>query len=228
MKNVGGGYIVVGVEDRTWRPVGLPGNLRLDTKALRDKIRKSTGLDIEADIVHHQTSVDGGSKLFALVMIRATAKMSKLRIPSMCKTSFFPSEKWGIRSGDIYVRIGDQTRRLDDASQLEKLLEDLQSRYQEDDLEQANEIPSPFAVESGLYRLLPREYATFIGREGFKDRIRIAVEGDPRIWIINLHGPGGVGKSALATWLAYAYHGERGFEAILHLSAKDIGDKLRT
>jgi len=80
-----------------------------------------------------------------------------------------------------------------------------------------------FVIESGLYRLLPREYGTFIGRKKFKSVLREAIEGDPRIWIINLYGPGGVGKSALATWLAYYYYENReAFEAILQLSAKDL------
>ena len=75
----------------------------------------------------------------------------------------------------------------------------------------------------GYTDYLPREYEKFIGREGFKQTLREAIEGDPRIWIINLYGPGGVGKSALATWMAYEYfRANKPFEAILHLSAKDL------
>ena len=44
---------------------------------------------------------------------------------------------------------------------------------------------------------------------------------DPRIWIIDVHGPGGVGKSALVNWAVYDLYERRCFEAILHLSAKD-------
>ncbi|HZD36332.1 MAG TPA: RNA-binding domain-containing protein, partial [Nitrososphaeraceae archaeon] len=71
MKNVGGGYIVVGVEDKSWKPIGLNNKLPYDTKILRDKIRKSTGLDIESDIVHHSIFTDGKELLFAIILIRA-------------------------------------------------------------------------------------------------------------------------------------------------------------
>lgn len=222
MKNTGGGYIVIGVEDKTWNPIGLIGRLNLDTKMLRDKIRKSTGLDIEADIVHHNLLIDGSNKLFAFILIRASTKRTKLKVPSICKINFHPNENWGLRIGDIYVRDGDQTKKLDSEIQLQNLLDDLETKYQEADLEQANALPSPFAVETGLYRLLPQEFDTFIGRESYLPRLRKAVEQDPRIWIINLHGAGGVGKSALATWIAYKYFHEKYFEAILHLSGKDL------
>jgi len=221
MKNIGGGYIVVGVEDKTWKPVGLRSRLPYDTKKLRDKIRKGTGLDIESDIVHHSVFVGGTENLFAIILIRAATKRSKLKVPSICRKSYYPGEVWGIRQGDIYVRDGDQTKRLDNEQELLTLLDELEARYQEAELAQVNSIPSPFAVDSGFYRILPREYETFIGRENYIKRLKDAVEQDPRLWIINLHGPGGVGKSALATWLAYEYYHKKNFEAILHLSAKD-------
>jgi tetratricopeptide (TPR) repeat protein len=223
MKNVGGGYIVVGVRDKTWEPVGLSQRLTYDTKLIRDKIRKGTGLDLEADIVQHEIYINGSSILLAFILIRSSIKRSKLRVPSLAKINFHQNESWGIRQGDIYVRIGDSTKKIDSDVELQDLLDNLEERQQEDEIERANSIPSPFAVEAGLFRLLPQEYAKFVGREKYKELLKKAVESDPRIWIINLYGPGGVGKSALATWLAYEYYREqRPFEAILHLSAKDL------
>ncbi len=224
MKNVGGGYIVVGVQDQTWKQLGLQTRLPYDTKLLKDKIRKCTGLDIEVDIVQHTLHADGASRLFALILVRGATKRSKLRNPSHAVKDFRHNEKWGIRRGDVYIRNSDSTERATSDVKLQELLDDLQDRYQLEELEQANAIPSPFAVEQGLYRLLPREYGAFVGREKYKDKLRTAIEGDPRIWIVNLYGPGGVGKSALATWLAYKYYyaDEATFEAILHLSAKDL------
>lgn len=223
MKNVGGGYLVVGVQDKTWEHVGLQSSLPYDTKLLRDKVRKSTGLDIEVDIVHHELFVKNTLRIFPLILVRSTIKKSKLKVPSMAKTDFHQNENWGVRRGDIYARDGDSTKRIDSEFELERLLDDLETRYQEEELEEANATPSPFAVEQGLYRLLPREYESFVGRDKFKDQLREAIEGDPRLWIINLYGPGGVGKSALATWIAYEYYYQAAeFEAILHLSAKDL------
>ncbi len=48
-----------------------------------------------------------------------------------------------------------------------------------------------------------------------------AVTRDPRIWIINVHGPGGVGKSAIVNWVTYKFYEKREFEAIIHLTAKE-------
>lgn len=223
MKNVGGGYIIIGVEDKTWKKIGLKQRLSYDTKILRDKIRKATGLEIESDIVQHEIFLDGSLSLFGLILIRAATKRSKLKVPSIIKRDFNNQENWGVRQGEIYVRSGDTTKRIDSDEELRNLLDNLELRYQEQEVEQANSIPSPFAVESGLFRLLPREYVRFIGRNKFKQELKNAIEGDPRIWIINLYGPGGVGKSALATWIAYEYFQENApFEALLHLSAKDL------
>src|SRR6266849_1368182 len=53
LKNMGGGFIVIGVKDGTWEPVGLTGSLSYDTKLLRDQVRKCLGLDLDLDIVVH-------------------------------------------------------------------------------------------------------------------------------------------------------------------------------
>lgn len=223
MKNVGGGYLIIGVRDKTWNPIGIAQRLSYDTKIIRDKVRKATALDLDVDIVQHELYASQKTSIFALVLVRSATKFSKLRTPSMVGKDFHPREDWGLRQGDIFIRNGDSTQKVKSDLELQNLLDNLQSRYQEQELETANTVPSPFAVESGLFRLLPREYSRFVGRDQYKHQIREAVESDPRIWIVNLYGPGGVGKSALATWLAYEYYDAQGpFEAVLQLSAKDL------
>jgi len=93
-ENVGGGYIVIGVRDKTWEPIGLPSRLLLDTKLVRDKVRRGTGLEVEVDIVQHELIADGNTKLFALILVRTTKKRSKLRVPSLTKINFRQNEKW--------------------------------------------------------------------------------------------------------------------------------------
>jgi hypothetical protein len=51
MKNTGGGYLVAGVEDKTWQPLGLSESFSLDTKEYA--VRKATGPDLDVDIVTH-------------------------------------------------------------------------------------------------------------------------------------------------------------------------------
>jgi tetratricopeptide (TPR) repeat protein len=221
IQNIGGGYLIIGVEDKSWKPIGLPQKTGMDSKLLRDLVRKYTGLDIETDFIEHTISIENKNRLFIMICVRTTAKLNKLKNPSVCKISYLENEKWGIRKGDIYVREGDQTVRLDDFTKLQEKLDDLQDKYQEADQFEATRIPSPFEVETGLYRLLPKEYESFVGREKLLEKIKSAIEKDPRIWIINLYGPGGVGKSALATRVAYEYFVSGEFEAILQLSGKD-------
>lgn len=102
MKNVGGGYIVIGVEDKTWKPLGIKHPVNLDTKQLRDIIRKCTGLHLDVDVVQHKIYISGSHKEFVVILVRATAKRNKLRTPSICHGSFNQQESWGIRDGDIF------------------------------------------------------------------------------------------------------------------------------
>lgn len=221
MRNTGGGYIIIGVKDKTWEPVGLTKNLNLDTKLLRDLVRGVTGLEIDCDVVSHRVFVNDQYRIFSAILVRSTAKLHKLRTPSVCKNNFAHRESWGVRQGDIYFRKIDQTVRLSSQEELDILVGELIDQQDLDTL--ANELaePSPFWVENGFYRLLPREYEIFVGRKLLRDEAISAIEKDPRIWIVNLFGPGGVGKSALANWLAYHYYENGRFDAILQLSAKD-------
>ena len=223
MKNIGGGYILIGVRDTCWEPIGITNSYHMDTKKFRDQIQKYSGLDIETDYVEHETSINNLKKRFAIILIRATSKTRKLLKPSICKKSFGENEKWGIRSGVTYIRDGDSTIKLVDYEKLSEKLGNLELMYQEADQKELFSTPSPFKIESGLYRILPPEYEGFVGRTELLKKVKDNIEKDDRIWIINLFGPGGVGKSAIATRVAYEFYSQKTFEAILHLSAKDKG-----
>src|SRR5688572_21813977 len=54
LKNVGGGYILVGVRDKTWQQIGFAHPLPYEAKLLRDKIQRAAGVSIDIDIVSHQ------------------------------------------------------------------------------------------------------------------------------------------------------------------------------
>jgi tetratricopeptide (TPR) repeat protein len=231
MKNVGGGFLVIGVEDKTWNPVGLSEPLKYDSKLLRDKVRRATGLELDVDIVQHQLRLSGSTRWYAVVYTRSSRKRQKRRGPSLVRNDFHPKEQYGLRRGEIYIRRGDQTVRLDSQEELEDLLSDLEERADRDSLRFARPT-SPFAVETGTYRLLERNFDTFIGREELRRELLDALRSDPRIWIVNVHGPGGVGKSALAGWAAYELYDAGEFEAIIQLTAKETmlteGGILRT
>lgn len=221
MKNIGGGYIVVGVQDKTWLPVGLDAELSYDGKLLRDKARRGCGLDLDLYIVHHSSHHEGKSLLFALILVRGSGKRHKRRIPSLVKCDFRPREKYGLRRGEIYVRQGDSTVRVDSSEMLDRLLSDLEGRADAASIE-AMQPASPFIIDTGLYRLQQPDFDVFVGRSDLRKKVVDAVLKDPRIWIINIHGPGGVGKSAIATWVAYHFYERKEFESIVQLTAKEI------
>jgi tetratricopeptide (TPR) repeat protein len=131
-----------------------------------------------------------------------------------------PKESYGLRRGDIYVRHGDSTVRVSSAEELEQLLSNLEDAADEQTLT-GEASATPFAISEGLYRLLDRGFETFIGRETLRHDISRAITGDPRIWIINVHGPGGVGKSAAVNAVTYDLFQSGEFESIIQLSAKE-------
>ena len=219
MKNVGGGYLVIGVKDKACAPIGLQRPLPLDTKLLRDQIRRATGLDLDADIVHHDLVFDDQRRTFALVLIRSSRKRSKRRSPSLVAKDFCHNKQFGLRRGEIYLRKGDQTVRIQSHEELEDLLDRLEAEADNSALMISAE--AKFAVVDGTYRLLEKGFQSFIGRDHLRKQLLDAVLQDPRIWIINVHGPGGVGKSALVNWATYEFYRTRRFEGIIHLTAKD-------
>ncbi|NMC86136.1 MAG: hypothetical protein GYA58_12705 [Anaerolineaceae bacterium] len=219
--NIGGGYILFGVKDKSWDPIGLPKSLGMDTKQIRDIVQKYANIDLDVDYVEHEINILQTKKRFGVILISASAKPKKLGKPVMCKKTTCSHEKWALRDGETFIRDGDSTRRLNDFDELAQKLEDLELMYEEAENSENNDIPSPYKIEDGLYRILPPEYEGFVGREDLLVKVKNSIEKDKRIWIINLFGPGGVGKSAIATRIAYDFYESNSFEAILHLSAKD-------
>ena len=220
MKNVGGGYIVVGVKDKTWVQLGLTSAFPYDTKLLRDKIIRATGVTLDVDVVTHNLDFDAGHRQFAVILVRSSRKRSRRRSPTVVAKDFCAGKSFGLRRGEIYVRDSDSTVKVSSQTQLSELLERLETQA-DDDAIRSDSSPSPFAIEEGTYRLLDRGYGGFVGRLGLREALLAAIRGDPRIWIINVHGPGGVGKSALVNWATYELYGTREFEAILQLTAKE-------
>ena len=168
---------------------------------LRDQIRRATGVELDADVVHHELTIQGGRRLFGLILVRASKKRSKRRSPTMVAKDFCHSKPFGLRRGEIYVRRGDETVRVRTHDELEELLDRLEA--ESDNAALTGDSQAPFAVVDGTYRLLEKGFQSFVGRDRLRAQLVDAVVQDPRIWIINVHGPGGVGKSALVNWATY-------------------------
>lgn len=220
IKNVGGGYIVIGVVDKTWEPMGLETRLPYDTKMVRDKIQKAAGLFIDVDIVCHELQPTGVSKFYGLVLVRSALKRTKLRVPTLVNKDYCAKEKYGLRRGQIWARSGDSTVLVTSDRDLQDIIDRLEEQANSDAMQLSGRV-SPFTVEDGTYRLLEKGFDNFVGRAALRQELLSAVTKDPRLWIINVHGPGGVGKSALVNWAVYEFYTSRKFEAILQLTAKE-------
>jgi predicted HTH transcriptional regulator len=188
LKNVGGGYILVGVQDKTWEQVGLVAAFPYDTKLLRDKVMRATGVALDIDVVTHSLASASTNKRFALILVRASRKRAKRRSPTMVAKDFCAGTPHGLRRGEIYVRHGDSTEKVSTQSQLMELLDRLEDQADEDAVH-AESSTSPFTIEEGTYRLLDRGFGGFVGRLAPRERLLAAIRGDPRIWITNVHGP---------------------------------------
>lgn len=219
LKNVGGGYLIIGVRDKTWEHIGINTHIPFDSKQLQNKVQKCTGLTLDVFIVHHEVNFKSGKKLFALIYVRSSKKRSKRYNPSLTKNSYLPNESYGIRQGEIYIRENDATIRAKSLDSVSEIVERLAERSDEDSLHP--ESSSPFAISDDTYRLLEKGFDTFIGRQNLKNELFEAVAKDPRLWIINVHGPGGVGKSALVNWATHEFYENRSFDAIIQLTAKE-------
>src|SRR5690606_10242880 len=101
MKNVGGGYIVVGVKDKTWVQVGLTTQAPYDTKMLRDKIQRAAGVSLEIDVVQHTRTIGNVTKYFPVILVRSSRKRSKRRMPTLVNIDFCAGQTFGLRRGEI-------------------------------------------------------------------------------------------------------------------------------
>jgi predicted HTH transcriptional regulator len=140
-KNVGGGYIVVGVRDKTWQQVGLSHPMPYDPKLLSDQMIRATGVSLDVDIVTHSIEYDAGNRSFALIHVHSSKKRSKRRSPTLVSKDFCSTKPYGLRRGDSTARVSSQ-------EELEELLDRLEDQADED-AARAETSPSPFAIEDG-------------------------------------------------------------------------------
>lgn len=216
IRNSGGGYIVLGVKDKTWECIGLESPYPHDAKELIDKVRKVTGIDLEIRIAQHQLHFKNEWNYFPVIHIRGPSNLNKLKNPSRPRKGFFDNQGWGVIRNVAYFRQDDSTVSVQDKDVpqfAEALIEKLS-------IEMPSAEVAPFAIDDGFFKLLDKGYESFVGRSVLRDELQKAVDKDPRIWIINVHGPGGVGKSALVNWFTHSCYGERAYDAILQLTAK--------
>jgi hypothetical protein len=118
MANSGGGDIVVGVEDTTRRRVGISQEVSAalrDAKSVNDKLKKYCGGFIRVLVAQHEIP-DPAKGRVRLALIRVPR--APRPVPAQ-DDGVFPDpsnpkkQKWIFRRGDIYVRKGDESVKVE-------------------------------------------------------------------------------------------------------------------
>ena len=72
MANYGGGHIVIGVEDGTFKPIGLDVSFHKDAQEWIDKISKWITGKIAIDYIEHVIDIKGKTKKFPILQINGS------------------------------------------------------------------------------------------------------------------------------------------------------------
>lgn len=237
-----GGYIVLGVHDGDYEPVGLPLDYALDQAVLQDKIvgymNVVARIHYRQHKIRHPTSQEPKPKvrLYGLIFVEQSdepviaAKDGVVQLPDGKQHKEFAC-------GDILVRKGSQSIKAtdDDISHLFDAVrkQDKERNWAEwksqltvviEELKAQGTIAVGTADEvrssAGDWHNLPRpDFEEFIGRASFTNEIIDSLT-NSRAWIVSIDGVGGVGKTALALHCAYQCLEDRHFELIVWTSAK--------
>ncbi len=240
--NSGGGYLLIGVTDNNFEPIGLPLDYALDQAILQEKIAPYANRKIGMNYAQHKVKIGTSAepkprtRLFGLIFVEPsaepviTAKEGTVILENgEQETIFVP--------GDILVRRGTQTVKANE-EEITQMFEsarrvDRERSYKEwrsqisivvDELVRGGVLVTGTQAELkhhvGEWNNLPRpDFETFIGR---KSLIAEVIENltNSRAWIVSADGVGGVGKTALALYCAYKCWERHDFELIVWISAK--------
>lgn len=102
--NSGGGYIVLGVRDKTWEQVGFEVPYPHDAKELIDQVQKVAGVHLEIRIAQHQLLFGEKWNYFPMIHIRGPSNLNKLKSPARPKKGFFEDKDWGLIRNVAYFR----------------------------------------------------------------------------------------------------------------------------
>lgn len=199
MTNSVGGYIVAGIEDKTFRLVGLPSSeaaLFHDGARINDKLRSVCNEQVSVQAALHQVPDAGGQLInIALICVYPQDEM----LPAPVDGSYDQSRegkktetKWVFRQGDVLIRKGDSSTRA-----ISK--QDYQRRpFNFDDLltfrapcvasEETEEFRNPYN-----FAVVARD-EMFKGREREVNQLLSAVENG---WHVSVFGLQRIGKTSL-------------------------------
>jgi len=109
MSNFGGGYVVFGVKDGTFEPVGLDESFQKDTQDWIDRISKWITGRVSISYLEHVTKISGVNRKFPI--LRVHGSVGSLVVPKVDGryVTRSGSDKIAFRQGVIYTRRGTST-----------------------------------------------------------------------------------------------------------------------
>ncbi|MGW9127755.1 RNA-binding domain-containing protein [Paenibacillus chitinolyticus] len=209
--NTEGGYILIGVKDKTWEVLGVEeGALRaIDQTHINNAIHSFLGERFS--VTFRICRINGCSNPLGLIYIPpriGRPVIIQKNGPQVGRDLYF-------RQGDIFVRIGDSSKRVTNDSQFELL-------WNKEILPLTIKIPEPSGwgiVEFG-FRLPPKP-ESLVGRDEYIDKVLQSLDSRNRWWITSIEGLGGVGKTALASEIVWELYKSNRYESIVSVTAKN-------
>ena len=109
MANNGGGYIVIGVEDGTFKPKGLEESFHIDSQVWTSKLSKWVNESIEISYYEYPKKIDNENKKFPILQIHGS--LSKFIIPKTdgSYTTEHGQKKIAFTRGVVYTRDNTST-----------------------------------------------------------------------------------------------------------------------
>jgi hypothetical protein len=199
--NQEGGIIFFGVRNSDYRFVGA--TIPLDTKLFNDKIRKYCGDRFWVSFSREYIRPDQKYLGVAVIPPKAYSHQRVLQ------DGPFLQGKPTIKTGDLCVRIGDQTKIFRGSEAIEYAA-----------TKGLGVAGATYAVDEVNFKVLRPDYKQFVRRDGYCDEIEKAIRSQ-RTYVTSLTGIGGVGKTALACWMALQAYEKKWFDFIVSVSARD-------
>lgn len=195
-----GGLLVFGF-DNAYRFLGA--RVRIDSKLFNDQVRRYLGDRIWVEYFREAIQHDQRYLGIALIPPRGPA-ISRFRVdgPRRDGRLLFLQNGSAMREGDT-----SRTLTPEEADRLARSLA-------------VPTIGKPYEIDEPFYRILSPDYSEFIDRPALRETIAASLR-DSRVTSTTLIGPGGVGKTALATWLALREYDSKRFGAVVSMTAKD-------
>jgi tetratricopeptide (TPR) repeat protein len=208
--NADGGYILVGVKDKTWEVIGVEEiTLRsIDQTQINNAIHSYLGERFS--VTYRICRINGCLHPLGLIYIpprQGRPVIVQKNGPQVGRDLYF-------RQGDIFLRIGDSSKRVTNDAQFEQLW-----TKEIPIITKNSESTGWTNVEFG-FRLPPKP-EPLVGRGEYKEKVMQSLDPKNRWWITSIEGLGGVGKTALASEIVWELYKNDIFESIISVTAKN-------